>query len=101
MNNSQLWTWSGTYFGFREDDSLFTYSGIEAGHFRDEEIYGADGTYLGELKNGKLITRLSNKLKRKGGFIPRRRAGHVRYVSHVGSVMYAGYEDFPDPETFQ
>ena len=100
MSNS-LWTWSGTYFGVHEGNSLFTRYGIEAGRFYNEDIYGANGAYLGELKDGKLITNQSKKSWRKSSFIPRRRVGHVGYVGHVGTVMIAGYEDFPAPETFQ
>ena len=99
--SDSLWTWGGTYFGKREGDSLFTLNGVEAGRFHGDEIYGADGAYLGELKSGKLITNQSKKSKQKGSFSPRHKGGHVGYVGHVGTVMYVGHEDFPDPETFQ
>jgi hypothetical protein len=98
--SDSLWTWGGTYFGKRDGDSLFTLNGVEAGRFHGDEIYGASGTYLGELKNGKLITNLSKRSKQRSPFSPRYRGGHVAYVGHVGTVMYVGYEDFPDPETF-
>ena len=99
--SESLYTWGGTYFGKRDGDSLFTLNGVEAGRFHGDEIYGADGAYVGELKNGKLITNLSKTSRRKGSFTPRYKGGHVGYVGHVGSVMAVGYEDFPDPETFK
>jgi hypothetical protein len=99
--SDSLWTWGGTYFGKREGDSLFSHNGIEAGRFHGDEIFGADGSYLGELKSGKLITKQSRTSARKSGFTPRHRVGHVSYVGHVGTVMYLGYQDFPDPDYFK
>ena len=96
-----LWTWDGTSFGYRDGDSLFTHTGVEAGRFHGDEIYGADGAYLGELKSGKLITNLSKKTKQKSIFLPRHRGGIVDRVGHVGTVMYAGYEDFLSPDDFR
>lgn len=98
--SESLYTWGGTYFGKRDGDSLFTHNGVEAGRFHGDEIFGADGAYLGELKNGKLITKQSRSSARKVRFNPRQRGGHVGYVGHVGTVMYIGYEDFPDPDSF-
>ena len=98
---STLYTWGGTYFGVREGDSLFTQQGVEAGRFEGDEIYGADGGYLGEVKSGKLIRKLSKTSRRRSTFSPRRRVGHVGYVGHVGTVMYVGYEDFPLPDSFK
>lgn len=95
--SESLWTWGGTYFGRRDGDSLFTLHGVEAGRFRGEEIYGADGCYIGELKNGKLITKTSKSSKRRATFNPKQRIGHVGHVGHVGTVMYAGYEEFSAP----
>jgi hypothetical protein len=95
------WTWGGTSFGFREGDALFTREGVDAGRFDGEEVYGADGAYLGEARSGKLIANRSKQLKRRGSFSPRRRMGRVPFVNHVGTVMLAGYEDFPAPETFR
>ena len=54
-----------------------------------------------ELKNGKLITKKSRYSGRKGSFSPRSRMGHVGSIGHVGTVMIAGYEDFPDADSFR
>jgi hypothetical protein len=98
--SDSIYTWGGTYFGKRYGDSLFTHGGVEAGRFHGDEVYGADGAYLGEVKNGKLITNTSKRSKRQGSFTPRRRGGHVAYVGRVGTVMYVAHEDFPHPDTF-
>ncbi len=85
----------------REGDALFTLHGVEAGRFDGDEIYGADGAYLGELMNGKLITNQSKMSSRSGSFSPRHRMGLVGNGGRVGTMIHAGYEDFPDPESFQ
>ena len=96
-----LWTWGGTYFGRREENSLFTHNGVEVGQFHGDEIYGEDGRYLGELKSGKLVTNTSKTSQRRSGFSPRSRMGYIASMDYVGSVMYAGYDDFPDPNSFR
>lgn len=95
-----LWTWGGTFFGYREGDALWTHDGRHVGWFREDEVYSLAGVYLGEIKNEKrLITHLQKKHKIKGihGHYGKK-AGIVRYVNYVGFAMYAGYEDFPTPE---
>ncbi len=99
--SESLYTWGGTYFGKREGNSLFTYNGVEAGRFHGDEIFGADGAYLGELKNGKLITNQSRSSGTKGSFMPRQGGGHMPSMDHMGSMMLMGYEDFPDPDSFK
>lgn len=65
------------------------------------QAYGADGRYLGELRNGKLVTK-SDGSARGNGFMPSADVvGHVPYVNHVGTVMIVGYDDFPGPEKFR
>jgi hypothetical protein len=94
--------WGGTYFGYREGDDLWTHTGKHVGRFDGDEVYGSDGRYLGEIRSGKLISRISSQNRRRGSFGRfASRIGRVPYVNHVGTVMYAGYEDFPGPESFQ
>ena len=95
-----LWTWGGTYFGYRDGDDLWTHDGRHVGRFHGDEVYGPDGSYLGELHNdNRLITRLSKKGRHKPPFHPRgSHLGRVPYVNYVGYVMYVGHEDFPAPE---
>jgi hypothetical protein len=96
-----LWTWSGTSFGYRDDDELWTHDGRHVGRFKGDEVFAPDGHYLGEIKSGsRLITNRSKTSRRGTSFSPRAsRVGYVNRVGYVGNVMYAGYEDFPGPGT--
>jgi hypothetical protein len=98
--SSNLWTWGGTYFGYREGDDLWTHNGRHVGRFYDDEVYGPDGHYLGELRNDtRLITRLSKKGHHKTTFTtPSSRVGRVPHLNYIGYAMYVGCEDFPEPE---
>jgi hypothetical protein len=97
-----FWTWGGECFGHRRGDGLFTHTGHEVGRFKGEEIYGSDSHYLGEVKSrNRLITDLSKKNRIRGSFAPRLGGSYVRYVNYVGHAMYAGYEDFPGPKSFE
>jgi hypothetical protein len=90
-----------TYFGYRDGNDLWTHTGKHVGRFDGDEVYRRDGRYLGEIKSGKLITRSSARGHRGSSFAPHAsRVGRVPYVGHVGTVMYAGYEDFPSPDSF-
>ena len=96
---TSVWTWSGTYCGYRRGDSLFTHDGREVGHFYDDEIYGADGRYLGEVKShNRLITHRSKRFWRQSAFTPRAGGSYARQANYVGYTMLAGHEDFPGPE---
>jgi len=92
-----LWTWGGTFWGYREGNSLWTHDGRHVGQFYDDEVYGSGGRYLGEImSDNRLITCVGKKSWRRGGFMPYiNHVGIVPYVNYVGHVMYAGYEDFP------
>jgi hypothetical protein len=95
----KLHTWGGAYFGRRDGDDLWTHDGRHVGRFRGDEVFDSSGRYLGELKDGKLITKTSKKSRSGPSFSPHAsRVGHVPSVGHVGSVMIAGYEDFPGPD---
>ena len=95
-----LWTWGGVYFGYREGELLFNYRGRCVGRFCGDEVYGRRGEYLGEImSDDRLITNKSKKSWRSGP-APRAHRGAVApFVNYVGYVMYAGYEDFPAPES--
>ena len=97
----KVWTWGGKYFGYFNGDSLYTYKGKHIGNRRNDRIFSLSGGYLGELRNNRLIS--------KSGGLPVRstptvgyadRAEIVKNADYVGSVMIAGYEDFPAPESF-
>jgi hypothetical protein len=98
---THLWTWSGRYFGTRNDDALWTYSGHLAGRFYLDDIYGAAGGYIGELRDAdRLITNLAKKGRSKVPFSIRRRHSRERRGPHVDRGQLRGYEDFPAPEEF-
>ena len=94
-----LHTWSGRSFGYRNGDNLYSHDGKHVGKFYGDEVYGSNGFYLGEIKDSKLITKISKKNQRKSVYTPYvDRVGYVNHVDYVGYVMYAGYEDFPKLE---
>jgi hypothetical protein len=99
--STPLHTWSGIYFGERDGDSLFNMSGIEVGRFYGNEVYGPDGTYLGELKDDRLLTHQTKKSRRQLSFIPERKKCRTEHRDQDGSVMLVGYEDFPNPDSFR
>jgi hypothetical protein len=96
--NQWLWTWRGTFFGYRRRDSLFTYDGREVGRFDGKEVYGPNVHYLGELRNDRLIVKESQKAQKRGTFIPAIRIAYEKQNSVNGRALPAGYEDFPAPE---
>jgi hypothetical protein len=98
---SGLYTWGGTYFGQRQGDSLITLHGVEAGQFHGDEIYGSNGQYLGELKDGRLITRTEKGSLSRGGFMPSSHGREAGYTGYGGWAMLNGYEDFPGPDSFR
>jgi hypothetical protein len=100
---TNLWTWRGTYFGYRDGDDLWTHNGHHVGLFHDSEVYGRDGRYLGELINDdRLITNNAKRAWQRSSFTPySRRVGIARYANYAGYAMYAGHQDFPGPESFQ
>ncbi len=101
MTNN-LWTWGGIYFGYRDGNDLWTHDGKHVGRFNGDKVYNPDGRYLGETRNGKLITQISAKSRRIGSFSPHTsRIGKIPYIDQIGTVMYAGYEDFPRPDSFR
>ncbi len=91
-----LWTWSGKYFGYRDNDALWTHDGRHVGRFDGDEVYAADGRYLGEVVNGHLITNLSKSSRRRAWFSPY--PSRDPLVDRVGLVMLVGHEDFPSPD---
>ncbi|WP_295978802.1 4-fold beta flower protein [uncultured Variovorax sp.] len=97
-----VWTWSGKYFGYFEDEYLFTHDGKHVGRLDGVDIYDQQGCYLGEVDGDRLITNNSKANLRSVGFIrSMNRVPQVRMVNYVGNVMYAGYQDFPAPENFR
>ena len=94
-----LWTWSGTYFGYREGDDLWAYDGRLVGHFVGDEVFGSDGHYLGEIRDhDSLITNTRKKHTRRLPFVTRRRVAGDLQRMRVMRGMPGGFEDFPAPD---
>lgn len=97
---THLWTWDGTYFGYREGNELWTHRGVLAGQFHGAEVYGGNGHYLGEADGDRLHADLSKETHRQAPFAPR----HGAAVSGHGGLgtrgSVGGFKDFPKPETF-
>jgi hypothetical protein len=91
-----LWTWSGRYFGYRENNELWSKSGKHVGKIYDDEVYSHEGKYLGEMLNGRLIRSHQKRFYCKYATTQySQRAAYNSFVDYVGYVMYAGFEDFP------
>lgn len=94
-----LWTWSGTYFGYRDGDELWTHDGRLVGRFHGDEVYGSNGDYLGQIRDGdRLISKTSMKGRRKSSFGVRRRGSRGLRGTRGARGMLGGYEDFPAPD---
>jgi CheY-like chemotaxis protein len=92
-----LWTWSGEYFGFREDAELWTFEGRHVGRFRrNSDIYRPDGLYLGEVMDGRLIIDWHKTARRASSFMPSEgRSGHHKFADREPFDMQIGFKDFP------
>ena len=97
-----VWTWGGKCFGYIDGEDLWTYDGKHIGKIDDKEIYDCEGMYIGEIMNkNRLITHCGKKSWRRFSFTPYgRRVSYVPMANYLGYAMYAGYEDFPPPESF-
>jgi hypothetical protein len=99
--DKSVYTWSGVHFGHRVKNVLLSFEGIEAGQFFGNEIYSASGGYLGELKDGRLVTHQAKRSKQWATFRPQRRKARPAQESVEAKPLYAGYEDFPHPNLFR
>jgi hypothetical protein len=92
-------TWGGKYFGWIEDGGLFARDGRHVGEFRKEIIFGENGNYLGELRDGRLITsEIRKETHSSPGFWPNHNAGGGPAVVPADEApidLPDGYEDFP------
>ena len=92
-----LWTCSGKFFGYLENDILRTQDGRHVGQLHDKEFYGPNGNYLGELMNESILIRAIDKLNyRRNPFqqLPKICA-IASYTAYCGYAMHTGYDDFP------
>jgi len=95
---TDLWTWSGKFYGRREGNNLIHRRGRCTGVFHGIEVYAHDRRYLGELMADRLI-RDSRKALYTGPGAPKTmHRPSWSYNPKVGYAMYPGCEDFPEPK---
>lgn len=95
----RLWTWRGSWFGYRAGRELWTHDGHHVGRFIGDVVYGPSGHYLGELQGGRLFSRRARRALRGQTFVAQ--APRVATVGHVDLVvlpLLAGYNDFPQAQ---
>jgi CheY-like chemotaxis protein len=91
-----LWTWSGDYFGFREGENLWTFDGRHVGRFRRHEIYRANGAYMGDLVEGRLVSDWHKAGRRASSFtVSDNRHDHRFFADRAPFDMLVGCRDFP------
>jgi len=62
MSKIPIFRWSGEYFGFIHNGNFFDAKSNYLGWVKDDgSVWNEDGTYLGELTEGKYIIRNSMK----------------------------------------
>ena len=97
-----LWTHGGRYFGYRADDEFRTYDGRHAGRFEGDDVYGPAGSYLGELRNERLVTCLAKKRWASSRFSPYgQRGGYVPYADYVGFGCAWATRTSPDRKSLE
>jgi hypothetical protein len=90
--------WSGKFLGWINDDGLFARDGRHVGQIYRGLVYAENGHYLGELRDGRLITDVLRKdTHRWYGFFanPELTKGSEARDGAPRSLP-DGYEDFPD-----
>jgi hypothetical protein len=91
-------TWGGRFFGWIDDDGLFSRDGRHVGQIYRGIVYAENGHYLGELRDGRLITDVLRKeTHRWYGFFanPQPIRGAEDDMRGVPPLpLPSGYEDF-------
>ena len=117
-----LWTWSGSFFGYRENDDLWTYTGRHVGQFSNDRIYNKKGICIGVLKNdNRLIGYVNNPrdvgsyrvvdgVEKACGFVPHEPRAAIAPLAKLSALseqlvpahskQVGAYQDFPLPDTF-
>ncbi len=93
----RLWTWRGTWFGYREGPVLWASDGRQVGQFVDDLVYGPSGRYLGEVRAGRLVTHRASKRRRGPSFTAQApRAATRAHVDLVALPLPPEDDEFPD-----
>ena len=95
--------WGGQCFGWVGDDGLFDTNGRHVGQFYRGIIYAEAGHYLGELRDGRLITDSNKKDTHSWyGFVPNPEptlGPKDGLKDQPPREMPEGFEDFPSSKT--
>jgi len=94
---TDVWTWSGRYFGYLDGEDLWARDGRHIGRCRGDAIFDPDGSYLGEIAfNNRLRVARADRLFRIDPF-PRmdNRAPLIPLMDRMPYTLIGGYEDFP------
>lgn len=98
MNSIQ--TWGGKFAGWIDEDGLFSRDGRHVGQIYRGVVYAENGHYIGELREGRLITDVLRKdTHRWYGFFanPELNRGPEDQIKDSAALpLPEGYEDFPD-----
>ena len=66
-----LWTWSGVYFGYLEDDELWDCDGTHVGKLMGDAFYTPKGDYLCSVTDNRLRIDAARKGSKGIAFVPR------------------------------
>jgi hypothetical protein len=94
-------TWGGRFFGWVDDDGLFARDGRHVGQIYRGIVYAENGHYLGELRDGRLISDVLRKdTHRWYGFFANPELIKADPAADAEPLpMPDGFEDFPDLST--
>lgn len=105
-----LWTASGRFFGYREDDQLWSRCGRHVGRFDAGDVFAPDGAYLGELHRERLVSCTKKSALSIERFEPLPAASPMTAFEGIRTIsLPSGYIDFPriklrrepEPESIQ
>ena len=92
---TDLWTWSGKYFGYLDGEDLWAHDGRHIGRCRRDDIFDPDGNYLCQIAfSNRLRVASADCLLRIDPF-PRmdNRAPRTPLTDRMPYTSIGGYED--------
>ena len=94
---TDLWTWSGQYFGYLEGEDLWASDGRHIGRCQRDDVFDPDGNYLCQIAfSNRLRVARADRLLRIDPF-PRKpdRAPREPLPKRMPYTTIGGYEDLP------
>lgn len=97
-----LWTWSGKFFGYIENQRLRTFAGKHVANLEGDELYDENGNYIGEIRNeNRLIVNDNKNAKTSKGFIPANdQTEKTEHQDRTELTEIRGHSDFPSIDSF-